>query len=193
MIGKILRANTRAFVFGAKLPRNDVPIFGSLVKTRIQYRAATVFGLVYDIVIQDDGMTKLLSVADDVRPEDIEWQRNRRVPVEASVLCVGYQEGEKPIRQSLPAQPPIILDEVQQCSEAEMVAFTEHLRYLRLILEARDTPTDELLAANIRFAAEARPSDSARDAFTVRAGRELTRRIATDGMRLEGLLRRSCG
>jgi hypothetical protein len=192
MIGKVLRANTRSFVFGAKLPRYDVPIFGSLVKTRIQYRNATVFGLIFDIAIEDDGMTKLLSVADDVRPEDIEWQRNRRVPLEASVLCVGYQEEGKPIRQSLPAQPPIILDEVYGCDEDELTEFSAQFQFFRLIMESKDAPVDELLAASIRFAADARPSITQREAYIIAAGRELTRLLATDGSRLEGLLQRIC-
>ena len=95
-IGKVLRSNTRSFVFGTKVPKTDVPLFGSLVKTQIQYQNAVIYGLIYNIEILDDGMTKMLSVAEDVTREEIEWQRSRRVPVEASVLSVGYKaEGER--------------------------------------------------------------------------------------------------
>ena len=69
-IGKVLRASTQQFVFGTKVPKSDVPIFGSLVKTTIQYQNATIYGLIFNIEIQDDGMTKMLSVADDVSQED---------------------------------------------------------------------------------------------------------------------------
>jgi hypothetical protein len=189
-IGKVLRAETRAYVFGCKVHRQDVPIFGSLVKTSIQYRNATIYGLIYNIVIQDDGMTKMLSVADDVRDEDIEWQRARRVPVEASVLCVAYQDAGGPLRYALPAQPPITLDVVRPCTSDDWLRFTDKQDWFRLVLEARDAPCDELLAAAIRLGSEARESDLQRQTFTMQCGRELARLMAADATRLEGLLRR---
>jgi hypothetical protein len=187
--GRVLRSNTRGFVFGTRVPKGDVPVFGAFVKTRIQRRNATVFGLIYNIEVQDDGMTKMMSVAEDgvVTPDDIEWQRNRRVPVEASVLCVGYQEEGEPIRQSLSAQPPITLDVVEACEAEEVCAFTERLDFFRLVLEARDAPCDELLAASIRLAGGAQPDSTS---FTRRCGVELARLLANDGARLDGLLRR---
>jgi hypothetical protein len=56
-----------------------------------------------------------------------------------------------------------------------------------LVLNNRDLPADELLAANLRCAAEARPDG--RD-FLADAGRELARLLAIDLPRLDGLLRR---
>jgi hypothetical protein len=185
--GRILRANTQCYVFGTRVPKEDVPIFGAFVKTHIQFRNATVFGLIYDIEVQDDGMTKMLSVADDVRPEDIEWQRNRRVPVEASVLCVGYQEAGQGIRHALSAQPPITLDEVMSCTKDDVQAFTQKLDFFRLVLEARNAPCDELLAASVRLASETHADPKG---FTRQCGRELARLLANDGARLDGLLRR---
>ena len=58
IVGKILKADTRKFVFGCRVNKSDVPIFGSLVKTNIQYRNATLYGLIYNIEVQDDGTTK---------------------------------------------------------------------------------------------------------------------------------------
>jgi hypothetical protein len=187
IIGKVLKANTRAFVFGTRVPKQDVPIFGSLVKTRIQYKSATVYGLIYNIEVLDDGMTKMLSVADDIRPEDIEWQRNRRVPVEASVLCVGFQETGQKVRYALPAQPPISLDEVVLCEAGEVRAFTDRCDYFQLVVESRDVPCDELLAASIRYAADLCDD---RNGFMRGCGRELARLMANDAARLDALLRR---
>lgn len=189
-IGKVLRAETRSFVFGCRVERQDVPIFGSLVKTQIQYRSATVYGLIFNIVIEDDGMTKMLSVAEDVRDEDIAWQRARRVPVEASVLCVGYQESGRTVRYALPAQPPITLDEVHHCTEEEILLFTDKVDWFRLVLDSRDAPTDELLAAAVRFARDIRTSEPAQNSFTQLCGRELARLMAGDAARLESVLRR---
>ena len=189
-IGKILRAETRSFVFGCKVPRLDVPIFGSLVRTVIQYRQAVVYGLIYNIVIEDDGMTKMLSVADEVRQEDIDWQRARRVPVEASVLCVGFREAGSAFRYALPAQPPITLDLVHPCADDEVEAFTEKQDWFRLVLDSRDAPSDELLAASVRQAAAARPNEAQRDTFVKACGRELARLMSNDAARLDSVLRR---
>ncbi|BCX05277.1 MAG: hypothetical protein KatS3mg053_3215 [Candidatus Roseilinea sp.] len=190
--GRVLRANTRTFVFGTRVPKEDVPVFGAFVKTRIQRKDATVFGLIYDIVIEDDGMTRMLSVAEDglVRPEEIAWQRSRRVPIEVSVLCVGYRDGDSarnPIRQVIPPQPPITLDEVVSCTKDEVQQFTQRLDFFRLVLEARDAPCDELLAASLRLASE---THSDPRAFLRQCGRELARLLAGDGARLDRLLRR---
>ena len=186
-IGKILRSNTRGFVFGCKVTRDDVPIFGSFVATRIQYRDATVYGLIHNIEIGDDGMTRMLSVADQALPEDIEWARARRVPVEASVLCMGYLDEGGQVRHALPAQPPVTLDTVRSCADAEIAAFTLRPDWLRLAIDSRDAPVDELLAAAIRIAAGFQ-RDSA--SFTQACGRELARLLANDSARLESLLRR---
>jgi hypothetical protein len=188
-IGKVLRANTRSFVFGTKVPKTDVPIFGSLVKTAIQYQNATVYGLIYNIEVLDDGMTKMLSVAEDVRPEEIAYQRSRRVPVEASVLAVGCQPAGGAIRYALPAQPPITLDPVHICSDEEVEAFTARPDFLPLIMDYRDAPVDELLAAVIRLAGELR-APAAADTYLMACGRELARLLGGDSLRLERLLRR---
>lgn len=186
-IGKVLRSNTRSFVFGTKVPKTDVPLFGSLVKTQIQYQNAVIYGLIYNIEILDDGMTKMLSVAEDVTREEIEWQRSRRVPVEASVLSVGYKaEGER-IRYSLPAQPPITLDVIYACDDEEVAEFTERCDFMRLIVESHDVPCDELLAASIRLAMAARPNGIQ---HRLDCGRELARLLSSDSARLENLLRR---
>jgi len=56
-----------------------------------------------------------------------------------------------------------------------------------LVLEAREVPADELLAASLRVATAAR-QEHEREPFLVEAGRELARLLAGDPVRLEGLL-----
>jgi len=192
IVGKVLHANMRTFVFGTRIPESDVPTFGALVRTRNPYRQTTIFGLIYDIAIKDDerGMVKLLSVADNAREEDIEWLRSQLIPLEVSVLCVGYQAlDEQPIRHGLPPQPPIALHGIECCEDSEIVAFSEQLDYFRLVLETKEVPADELLAATIRAATAAR-KHHAQKTFALNCGRELARLLAYDGSRLEGLLRR---
>ena len=74
------------------------------------------------------------------------------------------------------------------CERAAIMRFTEDFTYFRTVLNAKDAPADELLAASLRLAADARGAQK-RD-FLVRAGRELSRLLAFDAVRLEGLLRR---
>ena len=81
------------------------------------------------------------------------------------------------------------LDWLYQCTDEEVRAFTSRFDYFRLVLEAREVPADELLAASLRIAAAARP-ESDRAALLTEAGRELARLLAGDPVRLEGLLLR---
>ena len=81
------------------------------------------------------------------------------------------------------------LDWLILCTDEQVQAVTDRFDYFRLVLEARDAPVDELLAASLRTAAAARPAE-AREQFLVSAGRELARLLAGDPLRLEGLLRR---
>ena len=192
IVGKVLRANMRTFIFGTRLPESDVPTFGALVRTRSSNRLAQIFGLIYDIALIDDerGMVKSLSVADNARDEDIEWIRNQMVPLEVSVLCVGYQERDDlPIRQGLPAQPPIALHGIELCESSEVIQFTRQLDFFRVIFDSRDVPCDELLSAMIRQAVRCRPVDEQRY-FALECGRELARLLANDSLRLEGLIRK---
>ena len=115
-------------------------------------------------------------------------RRNRQVPIEVSVLAVGYQNGTG-LNYALPPQPPITLDRISLCSEAEILTFTDGFDYFRLVLDSRDAPADELLAASLRRAAEVRLPEE-RAGYLRRAGRELARLLAMDIVRLENLLRR---
>jgi len=72
------------------------------------------------------------------------------VPVEMSVLTVGYEQGGK-IFHLLPPRPPLSLDVIYLCSDAELVKFTSagKFGYFRHVLRAQDIPIGEVLAAHI--------------------------------------------
>ncbi|MBI3361214.1 MAG: hypothetical protein HY023_08900 [Chloroflexi bacterium] len=196
-IGRMLRSSTAGFTFGCSVPEPEVPTFGTFVKAPAQRGQAEVIGLIYDIVIEDDPFVRQMVAAPNLSEAYIEDQRqNRQVPVEVSVLAVGYQNGAglgghaiRPYTYALPPQPPITLDHIHQCADDEVRAFTERFDYFRLVLDSRDAPADELLAASLRRAAAARPPE-ARAVFLLNAGKELARLLAMDVVRLENLLRR---
>jgi hypothetical protein len=185
-VGRVLRSSTASLTLGTKTLAADVPRFGGFVKVAAP-DGGDIIGLIYDVVIEDDLFARQL-IGAEVSAEYIADQRaNRQVPIEISVLVVGHARDGK-MYQYLPAQPPISLDEIVTCSDAEVVQFTADFTYFRTVLNAKDAPADELLAASLRLAANARGAQG--HEYLVKAGRELSRLLAFDAVRLEGLLRR---
>lgn len=186
-VGRIIRSSTTRFAIGCQVLRPQVPAFGSLVHVRAM-GDDEIYGLIHDVRMEGDPFVRQMATTDGLLPEYIEDQRrNRQVPIEVGVLVVGYRHAET-VHHHLPPQPPLSLDVIHTCTPDELVAFTRHFDYFRLVLDNRDLPADELLAANLRQAAEAR--GDAGSAFLVEAGRELARMLTTDLARLDALLRR---
>ncbi len=152
-IGRVLRANTAGFSVGCRVGQLSEPSFGSLVKAQPVEEREAIYGLIYDMHIDDDPLVRRLVMAEDPRPSVIEDQRNNRLlPVEMSALTVGYRLGGT-IFHGLPPRPPLNLDPVYLCREStEIREFTEHTGYLRLILRAAgdNVPVDQLLVAHLR-------------------------------------------
>jgi len=191
-VGRIVRSSTTRFAVGCESLQSEVPAFGCLVKVRAQ-DDVEIYGLIHDVRMEDDPYVRQIAIV-DARPEAIEDQRhNRQVPIEVAVLVVGYRHrGE--IHHRLPPQPPYSLDILHTCDGPELQDFTRKFDYFRLVLDNRDLPADELLAANLRRSATARelvlaPGGPGYE-FLVDAGRELARLLAADPPRLDALLRR---
>lgn len=188
-VGWVLRASTVGFTVGCRVLQPSVPQFGNLVKVPLPNDNTHIFGLIYDVQVQDDPAVRQLILAGELRSEVVQDQReNRLVPIEVSVLVVGYQQGEE-IRQGLPPQPPVSLDEMKMGDEPDIRAFTQRLDYLRLVLNAGQIPADELLVAHLQQAA-ATYSGEARNRFLLNVGRELARLLGFDLVRLDGILQR---
>ncbi|MCL4295796.1 MAG: hypothetical protein KJ077_08725 [Anaerolineae bacterium] len=188
-VGWVLRASTVGFAVGCRVLQPSTPNFGDLVKVSLP-DGMNIFGLIYDVQVRDDPAVRQLILAGELEPEAILDQReNRLVPIELSVLIVGYQRQGQSLEQGLPPQPPISLDSLTLCDDADIRIFTGQLDYLRLVLNAVQIPGDELLIANLRRAAAIRSPETRRQ-FLLEAGRELARLLSFDLVRLEGILRR---
>lgn len=149
-IGRLLRSSTTACVIGCRVSQLNTPAFGGMVRIPLG-DGYQVYGLIYDIRIDDDGLVRHLVTAEGVSEEVLLDNRlNRNVPVEISVLFVGYEMGGR-ISHLLPPRPPLTLDMIYSCSDEELCAFTGagHFGYFRLVLRAEDVPTGELLAAHL--------------------------------------------
>ena len=188
-IGRLLRSATTGYVFGCSVPEPEVPLFGVFVRAPAQRGQTEVVGLIYDITIEDDPFVRQMVATPDLPEAYVEDQRvNRQVPIEVSVLAVGYRN-QAGFQHALPPQPPITLDRISQCSPAEVLEFTSRFDFLRLILDSPDAPADELIAVSLRHAADLRPPED-RPFFLREAGKELARLLSRDLARLENLLRR---
>ncbi len=155
-IGHLLRAGTTGFVAGCSVSQMESPVFGALVRAPLD-KEFSVYGLITDIHIEDDGLVRQLVTAGDIKEDVRRDSRERRiVPVEMSVLAVGYEQAGK-IFQLLPPRPPLSLDVIYTCSDAELVRFTSagKFGYFRHILQAKDIPIGEVLAAHIQQAGAA--------------------------------------
>ncbi len=151
-IGRLLSASTTACIVGCRVSQANVPAFGGLVRIPLDPDYG-IYGLIYDISIQDDGLVRQLVTAEKIDEDVLQDNRvNRNVPVEVSVLHVGYRRAGQ-IHHLLPPRPPLSLDAIYVCGPKEACAFTEAGRfgYFRHVLRAADLPLGELLAAHIQL------------------------------------------
>lgn len=154
-IGRLLRAGTTGFIAGCRVNQLSVPSFGALVRAPLA-DGYQVYGLIHDIHIDDDGLVRQLVTADSVSEEVMRDNRERRiVPVEMSVLAVGYEQDGK-IHHLLPPRPPLSLDVIYLCEDKDIIRFTERFGYFRHILNGKDVPVGEVVAAHILQAGKAR-------------------------------------
>ena len=154
-IGRLLSAGNAEFTVGCSVSQLNVPAFGSLVRvTPSTTEDYHVYGLIHDIHIEDDGLVRQLVTTHQVDDAVIADNRlNRNVPLEISVLAVGYRQGER-IYHLLPPRPPLSLDVIYLCEADELRRFTAAGRfgYFRHVLRAVDLPVGELLAAHLQQA-----------------------------------------
>lgn len=159
-IGRLLRAGTTGFIAGCSVTQFETPAFGALVRAPLG-DGYQVYGLIYDIHIDDDGLVRQLVTAENVSAEVMKDNRERRiVPVEMSVLSVGYEQDGR-IFHLLPPRPPLSLDVIYLCNDRELARFTSAGRfgYFRHILRQKDFPVGEVLAAHIQMAGKANYDD----------------------------------
>jgi hypothetical protein len=187
VVGRVLRSSIRGFFVASRIPEPDVPVFGSFVKAEIQRGATDLIGLVYDIQIADDPFIRQLALREQPDQVALADQREiRGVPIEIGVIAIGYRDDGNYFH-GLPPQPPIMLNRIFICNADEVRAFTERLDFLRLLLNNREIPADELIISCLRLAVQSYPEPQRRD-FLLNSGRELARLIGADLVRLEALL-----
>lgn len=189
IIGRVTRCSTRGFVGAARAPEPEIPFFGAFCKAEAQQGKSNVIGLIYDISIEDDELTRQMAAADRPLDEELADQRFvRQVPIEYAALAVGYWSDDK-FHYNLPPQPPLALAPIHTLRDEEILIFTKRLDFIPTILSAENLPSDDLLAASIQTAARVRDA-SERRSFLIDAGRYCARILVNDLTRLENLIHR---
>lgn len=159
-IGHLLRAGTTGFIAGCRVNQLDAPSFGALVRAPLG-AGYQVYGLIHDIHIDDDGLVRQLVTAENVSAEVMHDNRERRiVPVELSVLAVGFEQDGR-VYHLLPPRPPLSLDVIYLCDDKDIVRFTSAGRfgYFRHLLRSEEVPVGEVLAAHMQQAGKAHGKD----------------------------------
>ncbi len=189
IIGRVLRASTVGFVCGTRSEDIGQPSFGAFVRSRHgQMSDIDVIGLIHAISIDDDPLVRQMILANNMNQATMSDQRvNRMVPIEIGVVNVGFIQYDN-VHQTLPPRPPLSLDPVQLCDADTVWLFTQRLDFLRLVLNTSEVPTEELMAAALRHAADARPADQ-RYSFLVDAGRHMAGLLSHDLPRLQHILK----
>lgn len=163
MFGRILSSNIRECVVGYRINESMIPPFGSMVRIPVSHaQQPEIYGLVTDIQIEEDGFLRQLATNDQVSEEVmLDARVNRNVPVVLRILFIGYLENGN-ISHLLPPCPPLTLDNIYKCTNAEITAFTSfgNFGYIRHILTVTNVPPGELLAAHISQAAKAQFADN---------------------------------
>ncbi len=188
-VGEVVEATTTEFI-AQSYELHQAPAFGSFV--RASDGAIQVYGVVCHVATTsiDPGRRPIARGKDEAYEDDV-YRNNPELPellrTEFTAAVVGFVEGDT-VRQYLPPRPPRIHSFVYGSSDGEVNAFTEKLDFLQPLVSARmQAPVDELIAACIRHACQARQSDRS---FLVKAGKELAVLLINDVTRLNGILRR---
>jgi len=179
-IGRLLRSTNTEFVVGCRVNQLGPPSFGSMVRIKTKADIDT-YGLIYNITVNDDSLVRQLAIAQNI-PETViaDTQENRSVPIEISVLTIGYKIGGK-ITHLPPPTPPLSLNEITLCSKEEILNFTKanRLGYLRQILKHPEVPAAELLAAHFIQVNEAHSKLGSSD-WILNASKQLTMLLRDD-------------
>ena len=160
-IGEIIETET-AFFVAESFELHRPPPLGRLV-----YVETDAVPRIYGVVCRgttaspDPGRRAIRRSTEAVFDEAIyreHPQLQHTLRTEFTVRLVGCIEARQ-VCQYLPPQPPPLHFSVHECLRQEVVAFTDRLVYLRLLLGATEIPPEQLIAAHIREVFRARRGD----------------------------------
>lgn len=170
------------------MPSVQKPRFGSFLTIDSEETALRIYAVVFNVITgpQDNmhrpsalGLTRERLKAE--QPHIFSLLRT-----EVHAVTVGYKSSGIAYNH-LPPQPPEVHDFVYLTSNSEIQTLTEGFEFLRLLTTISSVPTDELLAASVREAYQARGNDYQ---FLIEAGQSLSHLLRSDYDRLLSVLRK---
>ncbi len=196
-IGEIISTTSLSFTAqrlnprGTERPRPiQPPNLGRLVWARLpdggRVFAVVAFGTTEGL---DRGRLAVVRTHGDVVDERVYHEHPQLAEVlrtEFVAVLVGYERETGALFRHLPPQPPPLHYAVYECSDEEARAFSEDLRYLRLLLDTGGpVPGEQLVAAHVREMYRARGEDAA---WLEEAARHVGRLLRRDYNRLRAAL-----
>lgn len=189
-IAEIIEASTSEFMAQC-YELHQPPPFGSLVKTK--EGEIEIYGVVCDAATTsiEPGRHPIARGREEAEGEDIfrsSPQLAKLLRTEFTALVVGHREGkeDEKLNHYLPPRPARIHSFVYVCDAEEVERFSQSLDFLSILVSAGGQ-ADELIAACLRHAAQAKPDPRG---FLVGAGKELAVLLGSEPNRLNTILRR---
>ncbi len=171
---------------------NAAPPLGSLVKTSVD--GMTVYAVVSHVSTTslEPGRKPVARGKDEASEDDIfkaNPQLEKLLRCEVTAVIVGH-EAEGVIRHYLPPRPARLHGFVFGCNDAEVIAFSQMMGFVTLLLSAQgEVSPEEMTAAAIRRMSYSYGGEERR-AFLLTAGKALAQLLSADYNRLKTILER---
>lgn len=188
-IGEVIEATTSGFTAQC-YQLDQAPSLGSLVK--IKNVPQEIYAVVHNIENHslEIGRRPIARGENEETEQaifDANPQLTRLLCTDFGALVLGHRQ-EHNILHYLPPKPAYIHNFVYICPSDEVKDFTASLDFLSLLVSANlPVPTDEVIAACLRYSSQAHPDPHA---FLVRAGKELAILLSGQAKRLNSILKR---
>lgn len=191
-IAEVVETSTTGFLGQCLEPESlsfaQMPPFGSWVQAVDEDSGNQIYGVVYhattsplDSVHRATALGLSLGELREQQPQIFAMLKT-----EFRVAIVGFKPSDGELfYQHLPPRPPQVHQAVYQCDPTEIIAFTEQLDFLRILMDMGGAPIDGLIGAVIRTVYQLRQLD--RD-WLVQAGRTLNVLLKDDYDRLRVIL-----
>lgn len=189
-IAEVISANSMEFSAQC-YTLNQSPPLGSLVRAGMN-ADRHVLAVVYSIETHGLDPGRRVTIRGDSleKEEDIFSQNpqlEKLLVTDMKAIVVGHREGQK-VSSYLPPQPPPLHSFVYVCEAAEVQDFSQSLNFLTLLSQTTlPISPDEIIAASLRYLGGFQDD---RDAFLVKAGRELVWILGGDVRRINSILKR---
>jgi hypothetical protein len=175
------------------------PRFGSFIRIDSPENGLALFAVVFDVITNPpDSVHKPSALGltrEKLRQEQPHIFALLKTQVHAQIIgfresAPNYDNDESAIiYQHLPPQPPEVHDFVYAATQKETIRLTSNFEFLRLLSQVSSPPADELIAAAVREAAQAREGE-ARERYLIEAGRAITQLFRSDYEHMLSIVRK---